>query len=114
MIPRAKNGIPELNIPPMDPLEIDKTSYEFTNNIIQGKVALRNLKITGLSNAVVNDVNFKREGDKFKLEVKSKTPKIFIEGRYKAEVTINNSKMNSKGLFNLTMSEFLLKMFLKI
>ncbi|KAM7351304.1 uncharacterized protein ACRADG_004217 [Cochliomyia hominivorax] len=105
MIPRAKNGIPEINVPPMDPLEIEKTSYEFTNNIIRGKVALRNLKIKGLSNTQVKGVDFKKDGDNIKLEVKSNTPKLHIEGRYKAEVLINNAKMNSKGTFNLTMSD---------
>lgn len=41
-----------------------------------------------------------------KLEVKSNTPKLYIEGKYKAEVMINNAKMNSKVAFNLTMSKF--------
>ncbi|XP_065356923.1 protein takeout-like [Calliphora vicina] len=105
MIPRAKNGIPELNIPPMDPLEVDKTNYEFANSIIQGKVALRNLKINGLSDTIINSVDFKKDGDNIKMEVKSLTPKLFIEGKYKAEVKINDARMNSKGVFNLTMTD---------
>lgn len=105
MVPRAINGIPELNIPPTDPLEVDKSSYQFVNNIIQGKVALRNVKIKGLSKTIFNSVEYKKQGDKFKMVVKFKTPELFIQGRFKAEVKINNAKMNSKGAFNLTMTD---------
>ena len=106
MLPKAKVGIPELNLPPMDPFVVDKANYQFTTNSLQGKVGVRNLKIVGLSDTTFESIDFKKNGDNITYQMKTKTPKIVIDGKYKAEININDNKMNAKGDFNVTMSKY--------
>ncbi|XP_037808919.1 uncharacterized protein LOC119601810 [Lucilia sericata] len=104
MIPRSKDGIPEINVPPMDPFVINRTSYIFSHPIVQGKVAVRNLKIHGLSKVITKSLDFKREGSQVNFKVKSFIPEMFAEGMYKAKIKLNAANISSKGPFNVTLT----------
>lgn len=104
MIPRAKNGIPELNIPPMDPLVVNRTSYVFSHPIFEGKLSVRNMKIHGFSKVKTSQVKYKHEGKRSSLTAQSFIPKIFVEGMYKAKVRISTANISSRGPFNVTLS----------
>ncbi|XP_065358460.1 uncharacterized protein LOC135952445 [Calliphora vicina] len=104
MIPRSKDGIPEINVPPMDPFVINKTSYIFSHPIVQGKVSVRNLKLHGLSKVITKSLDYKREGDQVTLKVKSHIPEMFVEGMYRAKIKVNAANISSKGPFNVTMT----------
>lgn len=109
MIKRSKDGVPELNIRPIDPLIQEKSNLQFENNFVQGKMALRNVRIVGLSKSTVDKTEFERNGDKVKFTTYTRTPKLQVDGSYKAEVFVNNNKMSSKGIFNVTISKFDIK-----
>lgn len=109
MIKRSKDGVPELNIRPIDPLIQDKSNLQFENGFVQGKISLRDVKVVGLSNTVVDKADFVKDGNNVKLTTYSKTPRLEVEGSYKADVFINNNKMSSKGNFNVNISKFFMK-----
>ncbi|XP_073823047.1 protein takeout-like [Musca autumnalis] len=104
MVKRSKDGVPELNIRPTDPLIQEKSNFQFDNSFVTGRMALKNVKIVGLSNTMVDKTEFVRNGDKVKVTTYTRTPKLQVDGSYKAEVFINNNQMNSKGVFNVTIS----------
>lgn len=105
MIPRSKDGIPELNVPPMDPFVINRTSYIFSHPIFDGKLSVRNMKIHGLSKITTSQVNYKREGKRSSMTAQSFVPKMFVEGTYKAKIRINTANISSRGPFNVTLSK---------
>ncbi|XP_075149768.1 uncharacterized protein LOC142223803 [Haematobia irritans] len=104
-VKRSKVGIPELNIPPIDPFVREKLSLQFENNIIKGKVSVRNFRVKGLSDVVVGDVDFQRQGKATKLKTHNHIPKLEVDGQYKADVYLNNNKMSSKGDFNAIITD---------
>lgn len=106
MTPRLRNGIEELNIPPMDPFLLEKSSYQYSNGIVQGRIAMKNVKIYGLSEGIVKDVDFQMKDGEIKMKMITNVPKLLIEGAYKADMKINDLKMTPKGYFNVSMSEY--------
>ncbi|KAM7352964.1 circadian clock-controlled protein daywake-like [Cochliomyia hominivorax] len=105
MIPRSKNGIPELNIPAMDPFVVNKTTYIFSHPLVQGKVSVRNAKIYGFSKMKTTNLDYKRQGDKMFVKVKSHVPDLYVEGMYKAKIKVNNANIASRGSFNVTFDD---------
>ncbi|XP_013099806.1 uncharacterized protein LOC106082045 [Stomoxys calcitrans] len=105
MAKRGKNGVPELNIPPIDPLVQELLTMQFENNFVQGKISVKNLRTIGLSKTVVEKVDFKKQGDKILFTGYNRIPKLKVDGQYKAEIFINNNKMSAKGAFNATMTD---------
>lgn len=107
MIPRSKDGIPEIKVPPMDPFVINKTTFIFSHPLVQGKAVLRNVKTHGLSKVTTKSVDYKRKGDQVTINVKAFIPELFVEGMYKSKIKINTVNIASKGLFNATFSELM-------
>lgn len=103
MIPKLHHGNKELKIAPIDPFELQNTKYDYSNGILSGRVALKDAKIYGLSRSIVKDVRFKIDEQGTHMETDVSAPKIFVEGNYKADMKINDVRMNPKGYFNVTM-----------
>lgn len=101
-----QNGLKSLNIPPLDPFTIERTSLEYGNGALQGAIKMKNLKTFGMSQAVFRDVRMKIEDGKVETEIDIHFPKIFMEGAYKADIKFNELKLHPKGHFNVTMSKF--------
>ena len=113
LLPLMKGGIPELNIPPMDPLVIERAAFHYDNGAIKARVALKNLKTIGISSTIMDKVEFKQNGKDVQIELKSHVKKLKIEGVYKADIKMNDVKMLPKGVFNVTLSR-LIKIFFLI
>ncbi|XP_037959592.1 uncharacterized protein LOC119688965 [Teleopsis dalmanni] len=109
MVPLTKNGIKELNIPPLDPFVIEKSNYQYSNGAVQGRITVRNVRVHGMSNAVVENVDFRLNGDKLDVDFIAKVPNMAVEGTYKAEMKINDVKMTPKGVFNVSMTDITIK-----
>lgn len=60
----------------------------------------------GLSNVVLKDVRTKIDDNGMETEIDVFAPRVFAEGLYKASGKFNNFKMNAKGFFNITFSEY--------
>lgn len=106
--PRLKDGIKELNIPPMDPFIIERNNFEVRSSFAQGRVQVRNVRIFGISEGTVRKVDYRMDGDKVHMGLATQMPRLYIEGNYKADMMINELKMTPKGYFNVTMSDLVL------
>jgi len=102
-----KYGISELNIPPLDPFEMGKSSYSYNSGLLQGRISMKNVVVHGLSEGIVDKVNFRLKEGRVRMEILSHVPQMFVEGSYKADIKLNDLKLNPKGTFNVTMSKYL-------
>ncbi|XP_075149771.1 uncharacterized protein LOC142223806 isoform X2 [Haematobia irritans] len=106
IIRSTRNGFPELNIRPIDPLMVSKLNVHFSNNLIRGKASVRNVTVTGLSQSAVRKIHYQRNAKDIKVHLHYQGPIIQIAGQYKADVTLNNAKFLARGQFNISMIDF--------
>ena len=90
-------GIPELELPVLDPLLIEAMENDFKFGEVTGRFALRDVKTYGLANTNFLAVRPQRTGGRMNLEVDIEIPKVFIEGYQKAEGAIGPYKVGGKG-----------------
>ncbi|EDW25629.1 GL26314 [Drosophila persimilis] len=103
--PRMKYGISELNIPPLDPFEMGKSSYSYNSGLLQGRIAMKNVVVHGLSEGIVDKVNFRLKNGQVRMEILSHVPQMLVEGAYKADIKLNDLKLTPKGTFNVTLTD---------
>uniref|UniRef100_A0A1A9VIU4 Uncharacterized protein n=1 Tax=Glossina austeni TaxID=7395 RepID=A0A1A9VIU4_GLOAU len=104
-----KTGIPAINVPVVDPFHIHKVNYQFSNNVIKGKIRLRNINVKGLSDITVKNVDYSRKRNHVHIIVDAAMPRLIIEGNHRADVVINNVKILSNGSFSLTLINLVVK-----
>lgn len=109
MLKISKNGIPELNIMPVDPFVVRKATVQFENSLVQGKASVKNMKVIGLDNAVIEDSDFKINGKLTQYKGVIRLPYLKVEGSYKANIFINNNKISSSGEFNANLTDIVAK-----
>ncbi|KAH8255496.1 hypothetical protein KR038_004736 [Drosophila bunnanda] len=102
--PRMKYGISELNIPPLDPFEMGKSSYNYNAGVLQGRISMKKVVVRGLSDGIVDKVDFRLKNRRVRMEILSHVPQLLVEGLYKADIKLNDLKLNPKGAFNVTMT----------
>lgn len=98
-----QDGNEVLNIPPLDPFFLEKSNYRYSRGNIQGRLALRNLKIVGITSTVIKKMDFKVSESGTKMTSEVFVPKLSTTGQYKAEFKFNEVKLMPKGSFNITM-----------
>ncbi|KAH8274028.1 hypothetical protein KR044_008589 [Drosophila immigrans] len=109
LTPRLKNGISDLNIPSMDPFQLGKSSYNYNSGILQGRIAMRNVQIHGLSEGIVDKVDYRQKDKRVRLDLLSHVPQMLAEGNYKADIKLNDMKLTPKGTFNITLTDVSMK-----
>ncbi|XP_016998454.2 protein takeout [Drosophila takahashii] len=103
LTPRLKDGNPELRIEPYEPLHLNRTSFQYTSGTVNGRITVRNAKIYGFASNRAKEVSVKLNGDKVKLRLVTKMPKMNIVGSYKADMQVNQLQLKPKGDFNVTL-----------
>jgi len=103
MVPRLKDGNPELNIPSLDPFTLNRTTFQYTNGVVSGRIILRNALAYGFSNIQFKTMDMQVNNNEIKLSIKNEAPQVNVIGNYKAEVLINNVRLRPRGTFNITM-----------
>lgn len=93
----SSTGIPEVNIPPLDPLVIEYTENEYQLGDVTGKFELRDVKTYGMAKTHFLAVRPRRSADRLNMEVDLEIPRIFIDGEYKGEGSIGPYKVAGKG-----------------
>lgn len=88
MISKLKNGIPDLNIPAIDPFVIEKAKYQIKSDDFQLRVVLKNMVILGSSLTDIQDVKFEKNGHILSLHTHSYIPSMNVTGSYKAEMIV--------------------------
>lgn len=105
-LPSLHKGIPQLDFESLDPYVIDNTVFNFKSDQYSGTLSVKSGKSYGLSRATIKDVRSEITDDTMKLDVDIFIPRIFIEGNYKGNGQLNTLRLESKGLFNVSMSKW--------
>ena len=94
---RYSKGIPELDLPVLDPMEVDMMENEYRAGEVMGRFVLRDVKTYGLAKTSFLAVRPKFTSSRMNLEVDIEIPKVFIDGDYKAEGNVGPYKIGGKG-----------------
>lgn len=101
LLPEIKNNA-DLLIP-IDPYFQDNIKINLQNAFVDGGFSIRNIKMTGMSNALVKNVKSQINDYGMKLELDLFFPKLVSTGFYKTNMLLTAVKVLSKGQFNVTM-----------
>lgn len=97
--------MPEINVPVMDPFLLEKANFQLANNLLNGKIALRNLQIKGLSGVQIQEVDYQNKNNALQLKGKGSLPYLHVQGKHRANADAGTTKVTSKGEFDLTLSK---------
>ncbi|XP_034934942.1 uncharacterized protein [Chelonus insularis] len=104
--PLFVQGIPALNMPPLDPLSTDFMMNDFNFDGVSGKFVVRNAKSYGLARTRFLSVRPAHAGARFKLEIDMEIPTIFVEGGFKSDGKVGSfNVVATKGHFNISMED---------
>ncbi|CAG5036389.1 unnamed protein product [Parnassius apollo] len=98
MKPKLKNGIPELNIPALDPFAVPTLKLDRTASNLRLKAVIKNAKAYGGSNFRIEKVKVNLN-NKYLAEVKLQIPKLIVTGDYDVLGSrILTADINGKGV----------------
>ncbi|KZC13432.1 Circadian clock-controlled protein, partial [Dufourea novaeangliae] len=103
--PTFMEGLPDFEIPPLDPYYIETHSMNYNNGQMRGAMSASDAHIYGLSNARFLSVKPELSDDFFRLEVDVEFPKLLLDGYYKADGNLGSFKIGGKGFFNVSMGD---------
>lgn len=106
VIGKFKTGIPEINVPVMDPFMLERANFHLANNLLNGKIALRNLHIEGLGGTKLQEIDYQNKDNTLQAKGKATLPYLRLQGKHRANADTGNSKISSKGDFDLTLSNY--------
>ncbi|KAJ8673657.1 hypothetical protein QAD02_004919 [Eretmocerus hayati] len=95
-------GIPEIGLPPLDPLTVDRMETDFSEGEVSGKFVLHDVQTYGMANTNFLAVRPQHTGDRISLEMDITIPKVFIDGDYKIDGVVGPYKIGGKGYFNVS------------
>ncbi|XP_017479810.1 PREDICTED: circadian clock-controlled protein-like [Rhagoletis zephyria] len=102
-IRRVKNGNKALNIPVIDPFRLNRTTFQYTNGNVRGRIAMLNGLTYGFSKTEIKTLDLKVIDGKIKMKLLSHVPEIRVVGNYKAELLLNNVQLRPRGEFNVSL-----------
>ena len=95
-----------MNFPALDPLAIDIFQAQYETEQISAAFTIKQSKTYGMARAQIRDVRSEITDTEMDLEVDVFFPRIFMEGTYKGEGRFNSLLLNSKGIYNISMSKY--------
>ncbi|KAF5269307.1 hypothetical protein FQR65_LT02608 [Abscondita terminalis] len=106
LTPRLKAGIPELDIPSLEPLQIDGISFHTGSETANIATNITNITIWGASNFNIVKLSVKpnENGKTFEFEVT--IPQLFAQGHYEMNTKILFLDLRGKGPFNANVSDY--------
>ncbi|XP_066598413.1 circadian clock-controlled protein daywake-like [Prorops nasuta] len=103
--PTFVKGVPELDVPVLDPFFVKEEETRYNSESLQGKIVAKNVRTYGLAKAKFLSVRPEFTDDFYRLQVDVDLPKLLVEGDYKAEGQLGDFKMGGKGSFNISMED---------
>ncbi|XP_053959986.1 uncharacterized protein LOC128864379 [Anastrepha ludens] len=100
---RVQNGDKELNIPVIDPFRLNRTTFQYSNGNVRGRIIMRDALIYGFSKLDIKTLDLKVVDGKITMKALSNVPEIRIVGNYKAEFTLSNVQLRPRGQFNVSL-----------
>ncbi|CAO1325938.1 unnamed protein product [Diamesa serratosioi] len=106
LMPSLINPITSIGFPSVDPLNYKFGHFEYRQSAsIRGNLDLKQVNTHGISAAKIHKVKSAFKGSEMLLEIDVSFPRIFIDGLFKGEFSLGETKFKSKGDFNLTMKD---------
>lgn len=102
MLPKLRQGMPSLNIPPLDPYTINGTTFEYKRGEMSAMLTLKTATFYGMTNTEIRDVRTTIDENGMTSEIDAFIPTMRAQGLYKGVGKFNNFKINAKGTFNMT------------
>ncbi|KAK5645892.1 hypothetical protein RI129_004356 [Pyrocoelia pectoralis] len=101
---RLKTGIPELNVPAMEPLHIDRITFAKRESGLSTN--LTNLKVSGVSDFEIIKIvpTLTKKGHTFRIE--ARVPKLHVVGDYEVNTNILQLKLDGKGPFTADLNDY--------
>ena len=91
------SGVPELNVPILDPFYIEYQVNDYKVGEVVAKVVSKNVNMYGLADLRFYSVKPRHEDNRFSLEIDYELPKALMEGAFKADGKIGTFKVGGKG-----------------
>jgi hypothetical protein len=110
VVSRAKDGYPELGLPVMDPLLIDKmTIDQGGNGPVTLKISLKDTTVRGLAGTVFTKIEgLKEDFNRAKIELRFKLPVMTITGPYKMNGRVLVLPVQGNGIANISLCKLVL------
>ncbi|KAJ3654888.1 hypothetical protein Zmor_014041 [Zophobas morio] len=103
-IPQLVKGVPEFNMPPIDPLELPFVTVDRTiNELVSINAILKNVKVIGASNFVIEDI--RANPHNYTAEMRLTFPWTHLEMDYDVNGQLLIVPLRSKGYFNGNFTE---------
>lgn len=96
--PYLKQGIPEIEMPPVEPFRIDSLSLALTSGPNGYKITLRDVDIYGASNYTISKLKLSKNGSPF--EAKVKFPRMNIDAKYTSSGVLIILPASGNGTFH--------------
>ncbi|KAG8238453.1 hypothetical protein J437_LFUL002910 [Ladona fulva] len=96
--PHIANGVPEINVPPMDPLTIPEIKLQQGTQAVNYKCTLSNVKVRGLSQYKFVDIDSEMEG-KYYIRGKVSLPQIYLDADYEIDGKVLLVPIKGEGLY---------------
>ncbi|KAK1120371.1 hypothetical protein K0M31_012352 [Melipona bicolor] len=103
--PTFISGLPEFDMPPLDPYYTESYSMEYDKGQLRGKMVATDVRTYGLAKAHFLSVKPEMVGDLFRLEIDVEIPKLLIDGNYDADGFVSSFKIGGQGFFNISMED---------
>lgn len=91
-------GIPEFDIPALDPYFTDEQRTLYETEDMRADITIKNVNTYGLMKAQFLAVRPQYSDNFFKLELDVDVPKVLIEGNYKAEGVVGAFQIGGEGM----------------
>lgn len=101
----VQNGYAPLEIVPIDPYTVKKTTLAFKQGPVYARLYMRDAMASGLTRGKVTAVRSKVNDNKMYLELDVHFPKLKTSASYKGSGGYNDFKVNSAGHANVTHSK---------
>lgn len=103
--PYLAQGIPEIEMPSVEPFRMDELSLSLTTGPNGYKVTLRDLDIFGASNFTISDLKLSQGSEPFQAHIK--IPELKINARYTSSGVLIILPASGQGNFHSTLGDIL-------
>lgn len=92
--------MPEIDLPPLDPYELDVMATDYQFGEVTGKIVVRNVKTYGMAKTRFLSIRPSYEENRYRLDIDMEIPKMFVEGDFKSDGTVGSFNVIGKGKNN--------------
>ncbi|GAB6023682.1 hypothetical protein CHUAL_008444 [Chamberlinius hualienensis] len=100
--PILKNGIPELNIPKLDPMSISNIEFSEGGSVVQGKAIFSNVMVVGIGDYVPKFVTVDTKSRVVKVALR--VPVMYITGNYSIDGVVFLLPVKGNGAFSMNLT----------